>query len=64
VVVEQNLSLSGATILVKVTTTRVVSDMNGKFEIQMPEGKKIITISYIGFNSVDFGYLPILLYLK
>jgi TonB-linked SusC/RagA family outer membrane protein len=55
VVDEQNLSLPGATILVKGKTTSVVTDMNGNFEIQMPDGKTIITISYIGFNSVDFN---------
>jgi TonB-linked SusC/RagA family outer membrane protein len=55
VVDEQNLSLPGATILVKGTTTGVITDMNGNFEIQIPEGNKVITISYIGFNSVDFN---------
>jgi acyl-CoA hydrolase len=29
--------------------------MNGNFEMQIPDGKTIITISYIGFNSVDFN---------
>ncbi|WP_415192306.1 SusC/RagA family TonB-linked outer membrane protein, partial [Psychroserpens sp.] len=55
VVDEQNLSLPGATILVKGKTTSVVTDMNGNFEIQLPDGKTIIIISYIGFNSVDFN---------
>jgi TonB-linked SusC/RagA family outer membrane protein len=54
VVDEQNVSLPGATILIKGETTGVGTDMNGNFEILLPKGNEIITISYIGFNSVDF----------
>ncbi|TDD95034.1 SusC/RagA family TonB-linked outer membrane protein [Flavobacterium cellulosilyticum] len=55
VVDEQKLSLPGATVLVKGKTTSVVTDIDGNFEIQIPKGNEIITISYIGFNSVDFN---------
>lgn len=55
VVDEQNVSLPGATVLIKGKTTAVGTDMNGNFEIQLPKGNEILTISYIGFNSVDFN---------
>ena len=55
VVDEQNGTLPGATVLIKGGTTGVETDFNGDFEIQLPKGNEILTISYIGFNSVDFN---------
>ncbi|MGO4820653.1 MULTISPECIES: SusC/RagA family TonB-linked outer membrane protein [unclassified Flavobacterium] len=51
----QNGSLPGATVLIKGKTTSAVTDIDGNFEIQIPKGNEIITISYIGFNAVDFN---------
>ena len=55
VVDEQNVSLPGATIVVTGKNIGVVTDMDGNFEIQLTKGNEIITISYIGFDSIDFN---------
>lgn len=55
VVDEQNETLPGATVLIKGGVTGVQTDLNGDFEIQLPNGNEIITISFIGLNSVDFN---------
>ncbi|MFV8441794.1 SusC/RagA family TonB-linked outer membrane protein [Flavobacterium sp. LB2P44] len=55
VVDEQNISLPGAIVLIKGKVTGVGTDMNGNFEIELPKGNEIITISYIGFDSIDFN---------
>jgi TonB-linked SusC/RagA family outer membrane protein len=55
VVDEQNGTLPGATVLIKGSTTTVETDLNGDFEIQLPKGNEILTVSYIGYNSVDFN---------
>ena len=55
VVDEQNVSLPGATVLIKGKTTGVGTDMNGNFEIDLPKGDEILTVSYVGYLSVDFN---------
>lgn len=55
VVDEKNETLPSATVVIKGGTTGVETDLNGNFEIQLPNGNEIITISYIGFDSVDFN---------
>ena len=57
VVDEQKGTLPGATVLVKGGSTSVETDLNGNFEIQLPNGKEILTVSFIGYNSVDFNVL-------
>lgn len=48
VVDEKGEAIIGATVQVKGTKTGVVTDLDGNFKIDIPEGSKL-TISYIGF---------------
>jgi Ca-activated chloride channel homolog len=41
--------LPGVNIIIKGTTTGVISDNNGYFAINVPEGKVMLVFSYIGF---------------
>jgi len=44
----------GASVLVKGTTTGVVTDQDGKYELNVPSGSTI-EVSYIGFTSKDIS---------
>ena len=44
--------LIGATVLVKGTKLGAVTDVNGAYSITLPQGKRQLTFSYIGYNSV------------
>lgn len=43
----------GATVLVKGTTTGTVADENGNFKIDVPAEAKVLTISYVGYETKD-----------
>ncbi len=43
----------GASIVVKGTTVGTVTDLDGKFILEVPEDGKILQISYVGMNSQD-----------
>src|SRR5680860_219891 len=45
--------LPGANVLVKGTTVGAQADFDGKFTLEVPEGKTILEISYIGFRSLE-----------
>ncbi len=45
--------LSGASVVVKGTTTGVQTDFDGNFTIVMPEGHSVLVISYIGFKTIE-----------
>src|SRR5688572_11311693 len=45
--------LSGATISVKGTTTATATDNNGNFSLNVPDGARTLTISYIGYANQD-----------
>jgi len=45
--------LPGATVMVKGTTIRAVTDANGNFSLQVPPDAKAITISFIGYGSAE-----------
>jgi len=42
--------LPGVNIIIKGTSTGVISDANGYFTINVPEGKALLVFSYIGFK--------------
>lgn len=42
--------LPGATVVIKGTSTGTTSDLNGEFQLRVPEGVVEIEISYIGFK--------------
>ena len=44
-------TLIGATILVVNTTKGAVTDIDGKFTLEIPEGSDQIRISYVGYNT-------------
>ena len=49
VVDETNQPLVGATVIIKnVKNSGVISDVNGRFSLNIPEGKNTLVISYIG----------------
>lgn len=43
--------LAGATILVSGRNSTSLSDAEGKFSIQVPKGKSVITISFVGYET-------------
>jgi len=45
--------LIGASILVKETPTGTITDFDGKYTIELPAGKEVLTVSYTGYTSVD-----------
>lgn len=57
VVDESGESLIGATVLVKGTTTGAVTDIDGNYTIQAPEGRNTLEFSYTGYatQEVEIG---------
>ncbi|MBN2610242.1 MAG: SusC/RagA family TonB-linked outer membrane protein [Bacteroidales bacterium] len=49
VVDENNVGLPGASIVIKGTSTGVVTDIDGNFEISVSEPSAILRISYVGY---------------
>ncbi|NKI27453.1 TonB-dependent receptor [Arenibacter sp. 6A1] len=49
---EENIPLSGASIVIKGSTTGVAADFDGNFNIQASMGD-ILVVSYIGYNSKE-----------
>ncbi len=45
--------LGGVSVLVKGTTTGVSTDVNGAFSINVPDGKSILVVSYVGFEAQE-----------
>jgi len=43
-------TLIGVTVKVKGTTTGVVTDINGKYTVSVPDDKAVLVFSYIGYN--------------
>ncbi len=54
---ENGEPLIGASILVKGTTTGVITDLNGGFKLLLPEGSDQLEVSYTGYSTktVDVG---------
>ncbi len=46
-------SLPGANILVMGTTTGTVTDMDGAYTLQIPEGNQVIQVKFIGFKAAS-----------
>ena len=47
----QNETIIGATVLEKGTTNGVVTDIDGKFSIQLTNDNATLVISYIGYKT-------------
>lgn len=50
VITEEGLGLPGASVLIKGTTSGTTTDMEGNFTIDIPTGKNILVISFIGLK--------------
>lgn len=50
---KNNEPIVGCTILIPGTNVGVSSDLDGKFEINLPEGQTKLVFSYIGFSTVE-----------
>ncbi len=48
---EDGQPIIGAAVKVDGTSTGMLTDVNGKFSLTLPEGKKSLTVSYLGFES-------------
>lgn len=44
-------ALIGATVLVKGTSVGTVTDIDGKYSIEVPEGSNVLVVSYTGFET-------------
>lgn len=51
---DNNDELIGATILVKGTSTGTVTDVDGSFELTVPDGSEVLLISYTGFRTFEY----------
>ncbi|MBL7759758.1 MAG: TonB-dependent receptor [Sediminibacterium sp.] len=52
---EKKNVLTGATVAVKNAPVSVLTDMAGKFSLNLPSETKFITVSYVGMESVDIA---------
>ncbi len=50
---ESGETLIGATILVKGTTVGAVTDIDGRYSIEVPDYGKELVVSYVGYNSIE-----------
>lgn len=48
------LSLPGVTIVIKGTTTGVISSGDGTYSISVPDDKSVLSFTYIGFSAQEF----------
>lgn len=48
---EDGQPIIGAAVKVDGTGIGMLTDVNGKFSLTLPEGKKSLTVSYLGFES-------------
>ena len=48
---EDGQPIIGAAVKVDGTSTGMLTDVNGRFSLTLPEGKKQITVSYLGYQS-------------
>lgn len=50
----KGLPLPGVTVMIKGTTTGIITDNDGKFSLSVPESAKTIVFSFIGMKSQEF----------
>ena len=50
--------LIGANVLVKGTTVGAITDLDGRFTINVPDGKKVLVVSSIGYQTQDVTLTP------
>lgn len=55
---DQGIPLIGVSVLVLGTTSGTVSDIDGRFTVQLPEGSNQLVLSYTGFSSQTLTVSP------
>lgn len=50
---EEGEALPGVNVVVKGTTTGIVTDFNGRYSLEVADENSVLTFSYIGFNKQD-----------
>ena len=55
---ENGEPMPGVTVLVKGTTMGTATDVNGKFQIRLPQGKHLLEISFIGMKTLTVEATP------
>ena len=50
---EKNSPLSGATVKIKNTARSTYTNVDGSFELEIPKGKNILVISFLGFETQE-----------
>ncbi len=53
VIDEADEPLPGVTVFIKGTTVAVITDIDGKFTIKVPQNVKILSFSYVGYDSQE-----------
>ena len=54
---ETGESMIGVSVLVKGTTIGTVTDFDGNYTLEVPSGKNILEISYIGYKTLNSATL-------
>src|SRR5512137_2088294 len=55
---DDGLGIPGVTVLVKGTTIGTVTDVDGKFTLQVPKDKEVIQVSFVGMKTVEVTLGP------
>src|ERR1700753_4283388 len=50
---EKGVTLPGATVTVKGTAVKAVTDVNGKYSINVPDGGKVLVFTFIGMQPLE-----------
>ncbi len=51
---EGDLPLPGVSIIIKGTTTGTITDLNGKFSLEVPAEDAVLVFTYVGYNREEF----------
>ncbi|MDZ3925288.1 carboxypeptidase-like regulatory domain-containing protein [Parabacteroides goldsteinii] len=57
---DDGLPIIGASVLVKGTTIGTVTDIEGRFSLDVPPEGKILQISYVGMNMQEVAVKPVI----
>ncbi|AGA79643.1 SusC/RagA family TonB-linked outer membrane protein [Echinicola vietnamensis] len=52
---EEGNPLAGATVKIKGATTGTITDLDGKFSLEVPGSETVLVISYVGFHSKEMA---------
>ena len=50
---DKDVTLPGATVSVKGSTVRTITDVNGRYSINVPDGGKVLVFTFIGMEKVE-----------